>query len=107
MKILTLLILFLISCHCNHEDEMINPTLPNCIENIIANKAVSGALQTIRAQKVNGNIHYWLNTDFTQFDGVEYIVNTNCDTICSFCGECLPADCTKIYRETWQTIWKK
>lgn len=107
MKIIPFILLFLFSCDCNREDEIINATLPICIEQITASQANSETLKTICAQNVNGDVHYWLNTDFTQSDGVEYMINNNCDTICTFCGECWPANCTKVYRDTWQIIWKK
>jgi hypothetical protein len=56
---------------------------------------------------VDGELHYWLNTDFTHFDGVEYVVNMECDTLCSFCGECYPPECSFEYEfDAWRVIWE-
>lgn len=108
MKILPFLILFIISCDCNHDtDDLKNLPLPDCIDNMLSNSPRAADLQTIRAHKLGGEIHYWLNTDFMQMDGVEYIVNMNCDTICGFCGYCLPSPCAKAYCGDWQVIWKR
>jgi len=43
-----------------------------------------------------------LSTCVTQSDGVEFVVNSYCDTVCSYCGEYWPAECTKWYDESWQ-----
>lgn len=107
MKTLSILILFLIFSNCKHEDGMISPELPNCIENILADPKISESLKSISAQNVKGNIHYWLSTGVTQSDGVEFVVNSQCDTVCYYCGECWPAECTNWYIESWQVIWKK
>jgi len=107
MKTITILILFLTLCSCKHEDGMISPELPSCIENILTDPEVSGTVQLISAQNVKGRIHYLLSTGVTQSDGVEFVVNNYCDTVCSYCGECWPAECTKWYDESWQVIWRK
>ncbi|HRI01335.1 MAG TPA: hypothetical protein PK006_09825 [Saprospiraceae bacterium] len=99
-------LLFLISCHCKTEDELINITLPDCIQSIIIDPKASVGLKTVQAQKVNGNVHYWLNTDLTHVDGAEYIINNQCDTVCYFCGECQIPDCSKKYTSNWVLIWK-
>lgn len=108
MKILPCLLIIFISCHCDKEDNIIDTKLSTCMENFLSDKVLSASLKTIRVQNVNGEPHYWLNTDFTQFDGAEYIINKNCDTICSFCGECIPLACSYNYHyEKWQIIWQK
>ena len=105
MKSISLFLLILTACHCDSNN--IDLTLPNCIDSIVRNPKFSGELQTIKAQSVAGKLHYWLNTNSTQWDGAEYIVDMNCDTVCSFCGECFLPECTKVYRGKWQIIWKK
>ncbi len=104
MKTLSILILFLIFSNCKHEDGMISPELPNCIENILADPKISESLKSISAQNVKGNIHYWLSTGVT-LDGVDVYIES--DTECCFCAECWPAECTNWYIESWQVIWKK
>ncbi|MEO5906192.1 MAG: hypothetical protein ABIQ11_05665 [Saprospiraceae bacterium] len=101
MKKLTCLILIIFLISCNKKDESIITELPECIE-------LSGALKTVRVQNVKNELHYWLNTDFAQSDGPEYVVNINCDTLCTFCGECIPPNCAKKYDfESWVIIWKR
>jgi len=64
-------------------------------------------LKTIQAITLNNEIHYWLNTDFTHFDGTEFIMNEQCDTVCFFCGECFQPECANDYDfEDWEIIWQ-
>ncbi len=101
MKKLSCLILAIILSSCNVGDQCSSKELPECIE-------LSEDLKTVRVQKVKGELHYWLNTDFVHFDGIEYIVNNKCDTVCSFCGECIQANCANDYEwESWEIIWKR
>jgi hypothetical protein len=98
MKYLTFLFLIAMSCHKDKCDT----DLPACIDT----DQIKSVVKTIRTQTVNGERHYWLNTDFNQFDGAEFIVNQNCDTVCVFCGECNPPPCTLNYKyEAWKQIW--
>ena len=105
-KLIILLITFTLNS-CIKSDNPIDTMLPDCIEHIIGDSNLSNGLKTVRIQEVDNELHYWLNTDNTHFDGVEYIVNSKCDTICSFCGECLPPACTKNYNRRWGVIWEK
>jgi len=56
--------------------------LPECIKEIVNNPAKNNDLKTIRLQVQGTEHYYWLNTDATAFDGVEYIINNRCDTVC-------------------------
>ncbi|HRX29532.1 MAG TPA: hypothetical protein P5235_09100 [Saprospiraceae bacterium] len=107
MKIIIILSVVFIFNSCTKSDAPIDTSIPNCIQEIIDDPNLSKDLKTVRVQNVNKELHYWLNTDFTHFDGVEYIINSRCDTICGFCGECIPADCSKEYDEIWTIIWEK
>lgn len=91
---------------CTNPENPIDTTIPNCIQNIINDSNSTNQLKTVRVQEVNKELHYWLNTDYAHFDGVEYIVNSKCDTICGVCGECLPPDCSENYNENWVIIWE-
>ena len=106
MKPLFIIVLFLIvSCK---PEESLDLNLPVCIENVIQDSILSKNLITIQLQKINGENHYWMNTDFRHSDGPEYILNNQCDTICGFCGECNPDECINDYKsKKWKIIWEK
>jgi hypothetical protein len=63
---------------------------------------------SIRTQSVSGETHYWLNTDARAYDGLEYILGENCDTVCSIGGFRLPLACESDYDfEDWEIIWQQ
>ena len=109
LMILSIIILLMSSCDNDSNDLLntINTDIPVCVQGIIDNPEQSSDLKTIKVQEVNGELHYWLNTDFTHFDGVEFILNSNCNVICSFCGEYIPAECIDEYDTDWIIIWEK
>ena len=92
---------------CNSSDIPIDTNIPICVQKILDSAESRVDLRTVRVQVLDNELHYWLNTDFTFFDGVEYIVNSSCDTICSFCGECFQAECATEYDDSWITIWEE
>ncbi len=98
-------ILFLLSA-CDKSE--INKELPQCIEEII-NKGTGpfNTIGSVQSQIIDGENHYWLNTNARYFDGPEVIVNTSCDTVCWFCGFCVQPACIEKYATTWDTIWTK
>jgi len=98
------IIILLTACTKNKVE--LDTSIPICIQEILNDPVASLDIKTIRVQQNNGELHYWLNTDFTHFDGVEYIVNMDCDTVCSFCGECIPPECTRDYKDAWEVIWE-
>lgn len=97
--------IFLVSC--GKSEIEIDTTIPVCIQNTIDDTILSMDLKTVRVQNVDNELHYWMNTGVTHFDGVEYIVNSKCDTICSFCGECIPSECSENYDNNWKVIWER
>ena len=91
---------------CCKKDDCEDGKLPDCIQQRI-NISSKPLYLTVNMQKVNGECHYWLNTGAMAFDGAEYIVNDQCDTVCFYCGFCIPPDCSKEYSsEDWEVIWK-
>lgn len=106
MKSILIIFFGLLLLSCTKQDECGNQKLPDCIKQKIDVSSVQ-IFQTVKRQKVDGEYHYWLNTGAMAWDGVEYIVNCNCDTICSYCGECFPPECSKKYDfDKWETIWE-
>lgn len=82
--------------------------LPHCIQETINKDSSSYApILSVQRQKIDGDYHYWLNTDARHYDGSEAIVNTSCDTVCWFCGFCVQPACIEKYATTWDTIWTK
>jgi len=63
---------------------------------------------SVKRQKVVGEYHYWLNTGAMAWDGVEYIVNCDCDTVCEIGGFRPPRDCSKNFDfDIWEIVWEK
>ena len=106
MKKLTFVLIIFTFLSCDKKNGNLNSELPECIKNIISNNQVFIPLKTVQIQEVDGEFHYWLNTDARHFDGLESIVNNNCDTICYYCGECSFPNCINRYNEDWQIIWE-
>lgn len=107
MKNLIFLLAIILIGGCCEPDESNNSDIPNCISEIIENSELSNNLKSVEVQEIDSELHYWLKTDFIESDGREFIVNSQCDTICSFCGFCVQAECASDYDESWMTIWEK
>jgi hypothetical protein len=95
-------ILFLLLPSCSKDSE-----LPDCIEKLTDDPDQTELIEKVRSQTLNGEVYYWLNTGAVAYDGAEYIVNNSCDTICYFCGFCLPPDCGVSPQDDWETIWER
>jgi hypothetical protein len=108
MKISFCVVLSIFLLACDKENTNSHSELPECIQNFVESSQISSTLKTIRSQEVNNEIHYWLNTGFVNIDGEEFVVNNSCDTICYFCSECFPPDCSFSYNsEDWKIIWRR
>ena len=94
---------------CNKSDNTpSNLMVPECIDVLLEDSLIMASMETIRVQVENEEHHYWLNTDARHADGIEFIVNSKCDTVCALCAECIPPDCSKDYEEDeWMIIWEK
>ncbi len=105
-RILFLTLFSLISA-CKKETT--DRTIPACIRSKVIDDSLT-KVKTIRVQKIGNELHYWLNTDYGHFDGIEYVVNNSCDTLCRISGEQLPspnACYSNYYFEKWEIIWQK
>ena len=90
---------------CNNKDYN-TKELPDCIQTYI-DLSSKQPFETVKVQKVDGECYYWLNTGAMNWDGVEYIVNENCDTVCGYCGECIPPECLDDFDyNNWDIIWE-
>ena len=115
MKKVLLLFAIVIISSCKKTDEppIVNepppiPNVPICVSDIINDPILSLSLKTVRVQELDNELHYWLNTDFVEVDGSEFIVNDQCDTLCFLCGFCVPPDCASDYDDAnWTTIWEE
>lgn len=112
MKQITLYILgilLLSACQIEGENKSeLSLDMPTCIESLIMDQEASKNLRTVKVQLVDGKHAYWLNTDLSVADGIEAIVSSQCDTVCTYCGFCEPRPCSKKYPlNDWVTIWKK
>ena len=92
---------------CTNSEYEVDTTIPDCIQEILNDSIASADIKTIRVQENDGELNYWLNTDFTHFDGLEFVLNVNCDTVCIFCGECYPPSCAYDYEFEWKVIWEQ
>lgn len=115
MKNFLIIFAIVLISSCKKSDEPVEmneppilPDVPSCIAEIIDDPILSASLKTVRVQELDNELHYWLNTDFVEVDGEEFIVNAQCDTLCFYCGFCVPPDCTSDYTiDDWETIWEK
>jgi len=90
---------------CSSSDEPIDTSLPSCIEEILANPELSEDIKTIQVQRLDNESHYWLNNDIRFVDGIEYIINNQCDTVCGL-GGFVPPPCSSDYdNDSWEVIW--
>lgn len=99
-------ILIVLLASCAKSDKEIDTNVPACIQSILDNSNLSADIKTIRVQETNDELHYWINTDARHLDGLEFVFNTNCDTICSL-GGFIPIECTEEYDGNWMIIWEK
>lgn len=98
------LCLFTFSCEKNSVKK-----LPDCIQELIDSEDGEN-LKTIQYQKVNDELHYWLNTDSRHGDGIEYYVNASCETECYIIGDpddSLPECLQNYHYDEWKVIWKQ
>lgn len=89
----------------NSQCEIVNA----CLNGLIANHEKNGLL-AIKMQKVNSEYHYYLETGASTWDGIEYIIDAKCDTICNFGGRRIDGwpPCYKDYDfDKWEVYWKK
>jgi hypothetical protein len=90
---------------CNPEI-IFDPSIPQCIKELVDSPDTQPL--SIKSQVSDDGQHYWINTGAVNFDGVEYIVNRQCDTVCFMCGECTFSDCMSEYNsDNWITLWQK
>lgn len=106
MKNVPIYLFILLLFSCNKVNNPSDLSIPSCIQEILDDNELSKDIRTVRLYEVDNELHYWLNTDFTEFDGTEYIVNMQCDTVCLFCGFCDPPECSEEYTDEWITIWE-
>ncbi len=105
MRALYLICIILFFFSCNKSD--LN-NVPPCIREIVRDDSQDGKIKTVQAQAVNGEIHFWINTDARHYDGSEIIVNSTCQTVCGYCGECVQGECADLYiYEDWEIVWEK
>lgn len=102
------LTLALVSCEKDKVCSCVKEDLPLCIQEMIADSTITAGLQTIQRTTVNGEYHFWLNSGASAMDGAEYIVNSQCDTICYWLCFCPPAPCSSDYdMGNFEVVWQK
>jgi len=74
--------------------------VPSCIDTSVLSESAQ-----IKTQEVNGNDHYWIDTDANEADGDEYILSMECDTVCYYGGWVDP-ECIEDYDlDAWEVVW--
>lgn len=115
MKALTTIRTILLAClislsmSCTKSKEcIITPSnIPECVLEKTKEEKYS-PIKTIKAVCIDGDIHYWLNTDDAHVDGTEAIVNSQCDTVCSIGGWRPPLECGQSYSyDDWILVWER
>lgn len=108
--ILSFALLVILATSCKKEiDCCAGPKdLPQCIQEMIADTSISNKLITIQRTQVGNEQHFWLNSGASAWDGPEYIVNEQCDTVCLWLCFCLPAACADVYDiNEFEIVWQK
>lgn len=102
--VLLSLIFIVSSCHKKDCDDS---EIPDCVQSILDNNDPNEPVVSIKFQEIDGENFYWLNTGAMAYDGFEYIVDENCDTVCQI-GGWFPQECMNNFdNEKWGEIWKK
>jgi len=104
-----LIILILAVGACNNDDNGLS-NLPDCVQDIVNTDSANETLRTVKKQVFNDEDHYWLNTGDMELDGVEFVVNSECDTICSLGGFYphpipIPEACGNF--DNWEVVWEQ
>lgn len=106
IKICHTFILSFLLLACNNVNESINTDIPSCLQNILDDPELHDEVNSIRVQEKSNELHYWINTDARFLDGLEWIVNAQCDSICSL-GGFMTQECARKYNTNWVIIWER
>lgn len=95
---------------CNKEDDFVDGRIqtPVCVAALYATTeiAAENGLLAVYRMDVDNEFHYWLNTGAMALDGPEYIIDADCDTVCSF--NMLPPACFSDYKDRdWELVWEE
>ena len=61
----------------------------------------------VRAQLVRGEVHYLLDRGDRHLDGVDYIVDAYCDTVCTLGAQRIAPRCESDYKSrAWVVLWE-
>ena len=110
MKYLFLLIVVYSYVGCCNKDCCDPPpnTLPVCLQKYVSDSLNLGSLKSIKLNELDGSEFYLLNTDAPLFDGIDFIVNDHCDTVCWIGGMRIPLECAdKLNSGSWVVIWQR
>ncbi|MFK7933685.1 MAG: hypothetical protein AB8G22_09250 [Saprospiraceae bacterium] len=102
MKKLLFFYLLLCTITACQKHEFVEPS--DCIKERI--DAFAG-INVVQAN-IKGEHWYLFHDGSVHSDGVEFILNQQCDTVCLDCGECAPPDCIfEFYAAEKDTIWEQ
>lgn len=88
-------------CSCSEPAEEITLDIPVCIQEVIdENESI-----VILSQEINNETQYWLSTGVAAYDGIEHIVDSNCEQVCAY-GGWANFPCVNAYDHNgWQLIY--
>ena len=108
MKTILIIFLGLFLFSCTKQDKCDSEKLPDCIQQMIGVAGNEPPFNSVKRKNVDGEYHYRLNTGDMAWDGIEYIVNCDCDTVCEIGWLSPQQDCSKNFDfDKWETIWEK
>lgn len=106
-KLIVIACIILLSS-CSESNEDIDTSIPTCIDEILEDSNLPEDIVSIRVQENDDELHYWISTGVMEVDGVEFIVDSQCDTVCSLGGFVQSPDCAGDYgRDSWVIIWEE
>ena len=102
-----LIIVLIVLAGCGKEELVLQTEVPQCIQDLLDEKENQRILKVL-TQVVDGDQHYWLNTDSRFVDGIEVIVSSTCDTLCTIGGFRVAPKCAEEYDDSaWTEIYRK
>lgn len=108
MKTILIIFFSLFLFSCTKQVKCDSEKLPECIQHMIDVAGNEPPFNSVKRQKVDGEYHFWLNTDGMNRKGVDYIVICDCDTVCEIGGFRPPRDCSKNFDfDIWEIVWEK
>ncbi len=114
MRAITTVSILCLAVACNRDDDLAPvgalEDAPPCVQEFVGSINSIDRIYPpwyVRAQRIGAETHYWLDTGAPAWDGIDRVVDGNCNEVCSFGGFRLALACEADYdTKAWIEIWK-